>query len=247
MPASHRSHRRKKAGNAARLGIAGAVTGVVGVAALAGAIYAIRTHETDGRPDPGTVAAAKTDAAAAGTSHGRTLAKLKAGPKLDLTTPDGYTYAIAAVESGTADKPLPGTRTPPPDGATLAYIDYVITNTGTRPALLDFPADLFVKRSALPASVAGSGRCMPQPGAPSGMCTLPDTTQVIDTLGFPAPRSEDGDQFIPAGASYLLRVATDMGVNKDVRRDDVGLYVWNPRFVTDRQAVEAEFPPANGS
>ncbi|MEV5707794.1 hypothetical protein [Actinoallomurus sp. NPDC052274] len=247
MPASHRSHRRKKAGNAARLGIASGVTGVVGVAAVAGLIFAVRSHENHAQHDPGTVAAARTDAAAAGTSRGRTLAQLKPGPKLDLTTPDGYTYSIAAVDSGTADKPLAGTRTPPPDGATLAYVDYVITNTGTRPALLDFPADLFVKRSVLPASVASTGRCMPQPGAPTDMCTLPDTTQVVDTLGFPAPPSQDGDQFIPAGASYLVRVATDMGVDKGVQRNDLGLYVWNPRFVTDRQAVKVEFPPAAGS
>jgi hypothetical protein len=240
MPASHRSHRRKKSGNAARL-IAGGVTGVVGVVAVAGLVFAVRTHGSHAGHDPGTVTA-KTDAAAVGTSHGRRLAQLKLGPKLDLSTPDGYTYSIAAVEAGTGDKPLSGTRTPPPDGATLAYIDYVLTNTGTQPALLDFPADLFVKRSALPASVAATGRCMPQPGAPSDVCTLPDTTQVVDTLGSPAPRSQDGDQFIPAGASYLVRVATDMGVDKGIQRADLGLYVWNPRFVADRQAVRVEFP-----
>jgi hypothetical protein len=246
MPASHRSHRRKKAGNAARLGIAGGVTGVVGVAAAAGLILTVRTHGTPAERGPGTMTA-KTEAAAAGTPHGRTLAQLKAGPKLDLTTPDGYTYSIAAVGSGTGGKPLPRGGTPPPEGATLAYIDYVLTNTGTRAALLDFPADLFVKRTALPASVAASGRCMPQPGAPADMCTLPDSTEVIDTLGFAPPRSQEGDQFIPAGASYLVRVATDMGVDKGVQRDDLGLYVWNPRFVTDRQAVKVEFPPTAGS
>jgi hypothetical protein len=240
MPASHRSHRRKKAGNAARLGIAGGVTGVVGVVAVAGLIFAVRTHGSHPGSDPGTMAA-KTDAAA-GTSNGRTLAQLKLGPKLGLTTPDGYTYSIAAVEAGTGDKPLSGTKTPPPDGATLAYIDYVLTNTGTQPALLDFPADLFVKRSVLPAGVAATGRCMPQPGAPPDVCTLPDTTEVIDTLGFAAPRSQEGDQFIPAGASYLVRVATDMGVDKGIQRADVGLYVWNPRFVANRQAVKVEFP-----
>jgi hypothetical protein len=31
-------------------------------------------------------------------------------------------------------------------------------------------------------------------------------------------------------------------VNKDVRQADLGLYVWNPRFVPNRQAVEVELP-----
>ncbi|GAA4625947.1 hypothetical protein GCM10023196_032160 [Actinoallomurus vinaceus] len=240
MPASHRSHRRKKARNTARLAIAGGVTGVVGVVAVAGLMFIVRAHGTSTESEPGTVAA--TTKAGARPAHSRTLAQLKLGPKLDLTTPDGYLYDIAAVEAGTDDKPLSGTKTPPPEGATLAYVDYVITNTGTDPALLDFPADLFVKRSALPDSVAATGRCMPQPGAPSDMCTLPDSTEVIDTLGFAPPKSQEGDQYIPAGASYLVRVATDMGVKKGIQRDDLGLYVWNPRFVTNRQAVKVEFP-----
>jgi hypothetical protein len=241
MPASHRSHRRKKAGNAARFGLVGGATGIVGVVAVAGLMLAVRAHGTSTEHAPGTVAAT-TDAAGAATKHGRTLAQLKPGPKLDLTTPDGYTYSISAVEAGTGDKPLSASRTPPPEGATYAYVDYVITNTGTQPALLDFPADLFVKRSVLPASVEATGRCMPQPGAPSDMCTLPDTTEVVDTLGFAPPKSQEGDQYIPAGASYLVRVATDMGVDKGVQRADLGLYVWNPRFVANRQAVRVEFP-----
>ncbi|WP_433183867.1 hypothetical protein [Actinoallomurus sp. CA-150999] len=241
MPASHRSHRRKKARNTARLAIAGGVTGVAGVVAVAGLMFTLRSHGSRTEDEPSTMAAT-TNAAGARPAHRRTLAQLKLGPKLDLSTPDGYLYDIAAVGAGTADKPLSGTKTPPPEGATLAYVDYVITNSGTDPALLDFPADLFVKRSALPDSVAATGRCMPQPGAPSDMCTLPDSTEVIDTLGFAPPKSQEGDQYIPAGASYLVRVATDMGVKKETQPGDIGLYVWNPRFVANRQAVQVELP-----
>jgi hypothetical protein len=93
----------------------------------------------------------------------------------------------------------------------------------------------------VPASVLATNRCMPQPGAPSDMCTLPDHTDVIDTLGSPKPRSEDGDQYIPAGASYLVRVATDMPVGTSTGQDDLGLFVWNPRFAHDRRAVAVPF------
>ena len=116
----------------------------------------------------------------------------------------------------------------------------MITNTGTDAELLDFPADLFVRRSLVPASARG--RCMPQPGAPDGMCTLPDHTDVVNTLGFAPPRTEDEDQYIPAGASYLVRVATDMPVRTTVGRHDLRLYVWNPRFTPDRHAIEVPLP-----
>lgn len=235
MTASHHSHRRRRTRSAARLALAGGATGVIGVTAVAALIAVLRVHGHRDEPAPRQVAAG------AGASHGTALSRLKTGTELDLTTPDGYTYAIAAVRAGTADRPLHDSRTPPPAGATLAYIDYVITNTGTRPALLDFPADLFVRRSRLPASVS-AGRCMPQPGAPADMCTLPNHTDVVNTLGFPPPKSRDDDQYIPAGASYLVRVATDMGVSRDIRRSDMGLYVWNPRFISDRHAVQAPLP-----
>jgi hypothetical protein len=237
MMAYHHSHRRQqKTRSTARLGIAGGVTGVLGVAAVAGLIVVARAHGHQDEPAPRSVAI-RTSSAGAGS-----LARLKTGDKLDVSTPDGFGYSLGAVRAGTSDKPLTSSRTPPPTGTTLAYIDYVITNTGTQPALLDFPADLFVKRSLLPPKVLAAGRCMPQPGAPADMCTLPDHTDVVNTLGFPAPTSQDEDQYIPAGASYLVRVATDMPVSRSVTQNDVGLYVWNPRFVPDRQAVKVKFP-----
>jgi hypothetical protein len=241
MAREHHSHRRqRKSGNAARLGIAGGVTGVVGVAAVAGLVLVVRSHGGEAASAPGVMA----DRTSAGTARtgGRTLAQLKTGQKLDVNTPDGYSYSLAAVGSGTSDRPLASTRTPPPQGATLAYVDYVITNAGSDEALLDFPADLFVKRALVPASAAA--RCMPQPGAPADMCTLPDHTDVVNTLGFAAPRSEDGDQYIPPGASYLVRVATDLPVTPGTKQSDLGLYVFNSRFVADRQAVDVPFPGA---
>jgi hypothetical protein len=242
---SHSHRRQKQARRAARLGIAGGVTGVVGVGAIAGLILVVRAHGNHTGPTPRTVAA-RTDSSRArtqlpGAQTGvHSLSQLKTGPELDVSTPDGFSYSLAAVKGGTSDRPLASTRTPPPHGTTLAYGDYVLTNTGTAPALLDFPADLFVKRSLVPARAAG--RCMPQPGAPADRCTLPDHTDVVNTLGFAPPRSTDGDQYIPAGASYLVRVATDLPVDTSVSQHDVGLYVWNPRFTPNRRAVLVAFP-----
>lgn len=231
------AHRRRRTRRAARLGVAGGVTGVLGVAAVAGLIVVVRAH---GDHD---AAAPRTVAARAGTQRGSgSLSRLKTGSRLDVSTPDGYSYSLAAVKAGTADRPLASTTVRPTDGTTLGYIDYVITNTGTDAALLDFPADLFVKRSRVPSSVLAKNRCMPQPGAPSDMCTLPDHTDVVNTLGFAPPSSQDGDQYIPAGASYLVRVATDMPVDTSVSSSDLRLYVWNPRFAPGRRAVEAPLP-----
>lgn len=242
---THHSHRRQKqARHAARLGIAGGVTGVLGVGAVAGLIVVVRAHGDRAEPSPRTVAA-RTSATTAGrnTSSGggvRNLSQLKTGAELDVSTPDGFSYSLAAVKAGTSDRPLASTKSPPPNGTTLGYVDYVITNTGSAPALLDFPADLFVKRPLLAA--ASKNRCMPQPGAPEDMCTLPDHTDVVNTLGFAPPRTEDEDQYIPAGASYLVRVATDLPVSTSVTSDDLGLYVWNSRFAPDRRAIQVPLP-----
>jgi len=243
MAPSHHSHRRQKqTRHAARLGIAGGVTGVLGVGAVAGLFVVVRAHGDRTEPTPRTVAARTSATSVKGPRSGgvRSLAQLKTGAKLDVSTPDGFSYSLAAVKAGTSDRPLASTRTAPPNGATLGYVDYVITNTGTAPALLDFPADLFVKRSF--AAGTARNRCMPQPGAPADMCTLPDHTDVVNTLGFAAPRTKDEDQYIPAGASYLVRVATDLPVSTSTGGRDLGLYVWNPRFAPDRRAIEVPIP-----
>jgi hypothetical protein len=245
-PHHHAHRRRKQRRSAARLGIAGGVTGVLGVAAAAGFILVIRTHDQASEPTPRPMAVQtkairpQSSVRRGGTSGVHSLSQLKTGAKLDVSTPEGFTYSLAAVRAGTAERPLATTRTPPPDGDTLGFVDYVITNTGTEAALLDFPADLFVRRALVPA--AARGRCMPQPGVPADLCTLPDHTDVVNTLGFAPPRTEDEDQYIPAGASYLVRVATDLPVRAGATRSDLGLYVWNPRFAPNRHALEVPLP-----
>lgn len=229
---THSHRRQKQARHTARLGMAGGVTGVLGVAVVAGGIVLIRAQGHQTEPTPRAMVAR--------TSAEPAPERPRTGARLDVTTPDGFSYSLAAAKAGTSDRPLASTRTAPPSGDTLAYADYVLTNTGTEPALLDFPADLFVKRSMVPASA--QARCMPQPGAPADMCTLPDHTDVVNTLGFARPKTQDDDQYIPAGASYLVRVATDLPVSTGTGAHDLGLYVWNPRFTPDRRAVEVPLP-----
>ncbi len=211
--------------------MAGAVTGGLAVVVVVTLAVLARGHGTEPEAAPRPMAIRSV------SGEGR---QVKTGDRLGIGTPDGFTYSLGAVRAGTSDRPLDSTQTPPPDGETLAYIDYVITNTGTAPALLDFPADLFVRRSLVPAKA--DGRCMPQPGAPEDLCTLPDHTDVVNTLGYPAPTTQDDDQYIPAGASYLVRVATDLPVSPKTGRGDLGLYVWSPRFTPDRLAVEVALP-----
>jgi hypothetical protein len=226
--------------------MAGGVAGMLGVAAVAGLIVVVHVHSDRAAATPRT-AAERTSAPRLQGTVGRgstagvqSRSQLKTGTKVDVSTPEGFSYSLAAVKSGTSEQPLASTRTPPPQGATLGYIDYVITNTGTDAELLDFPADLFVQGSQVPDTARS--RCMPQPGAPADMCTLPDHTDVVNTLGFAPPRSEDDDQYIPAGASYLVRVATDMPVRTTITRHELGLYVWNPRFTAGRRATEVPLP-----
>jgi hypothetical protein len=238
MEGSHRSHRHRKKHSAGKLGLAGAATGVVGVLLVALAIVFLRSAGSGGAntnlPD--------TDGAPAvnGGAVGR-VAPPRIGASLHLTTPDGFGYDAAAARGGTSDRPLLADTTPPPAGKTYAYIDYVLTNTRDQDALLDFPGDLFVRRTLVPANVRA--RCMPQPGVPGDMCTLPNHSAVIGYLHrSKAPVEENGDQYMPPGASYLVRVATTQPVEKNVGQRDLRLYVWDARYISDRRAVEVAFP-----
>ena len=242
MAGSHSHRRQRQSRSAARVGIAGGVTGVLGVAAAAVLIAVVRAqHGGHGTPTPRAAAQrTRTTTAGAGVRGGSLPPSLRTGDRLDVTTPEGFSYSLAAVEAGTSVRPLTSTRTTPPRGTTLGYVDYVLTNTGTAPALLDFPADLFVRRSLVPGSARS--RCMPQPGAPADMCTLPNHTDVVNTLGSAPPTSQDGDTYIPPGAGYLVRIATDLPIGETATVRDLGLYVWNPRFAPGRRALAVPLP-----
>jgi hypothetical protein len=233
MSNSYRSHRRRKKSSAGKLGLAGALTGAVGIAAVAVGIVLLRPGPDDGKTATPTLASQGDGAAGNAPSP-------QAGPTLSVTTPEGYGYGLAAARAGTNTKPLP-TSSPAPSGSTYAYADYVLTNTQKRPVLLDFPADLFLPKSEVPAEALD--RCMPQPGVPSNMCTLPNHSRVTARLsGAKPPISENGDTLMPAGASYLVRIATDLPVKDGLKTDNVKLYVWDARFTSDRKGIELSFP-----
>jgi hypothetical protein len=239
-----RSHRRRsKKSNAGHIGFAGALAGAIGIALVAVVIVMLRPggHHTASPVQAGAGQDATAAAPSADPGEAKQTGAPRTGPALSIANTDGYAYSIAAARGGTDDSPLPGTGTPPPAGATYAYADYVLTNTGNKPALLDFPADLFVKRSRIARE--SQARCMPQVGTQPGMCTLPNHSVVIGYLnGAKAPSSQEGDQYMPAGASYLIRVATDLPVSTGLTPAEMNLYIWDARYISDRKAVLLAFP-----
>ncbi|NDU74746.1 hypothetical protein GWI34_19255 [Actinomadura sp. DSM 109109] len=231
----YRSHRRRRKSHAGRAGLAGALTGAVGIAAVAGAIVVLRPGTDDGGGSSAPSLASRGEAAA-----GASVPAPKAGPPVDFTTPEGYGYSLAAVRAGTSRQPLGATQAPP-SGTTYAYADYVLTNNRRRPVLLDFPADLFMPKSQVPSSARE--RCMPQAGIPDDMCTLPNHSRITARIGgSKAPFDESGDTMLPAGASYVVRIASDLPVEDGLSPDDLRLYVWNARFTSDRKGVPLDFP-----
>ncbi|TNY35023.1 hypothetical protein [Thermomonospora catenispora] len=232
MSGNHRSHRRKKS-NAGRIGLAGALAGVLGAGALVAGHLALR-------PDAGEEAPARPRKAVRDASL--TVAPSPTtGPTLSVTTPEGYTYALGAVRTGVEDRPL-SQSTPPPPGRTHAYGEYVLTNTMRRPILLDFPADLYLSRAHVPEELRD--RCAPQAGVPDDLCTPPTHSEVVARLdGSEPPIEEDsGDRLMPPGASYLVRIATQMPMEEGIADGTVRLYVWHARFTADRRGIEVRLP-----
>jgi hypothetical protein len=203
---------------------------VIGIAAIAGAIVFLRPDSPAGNREAG----------GSGAGGPGSVPSPATGAPLSLSTPEGYGYGLAAVKAGTSATPLEGAK-PPGKGQTYAYADYVITNTQQRPALLDYPADLFMPLAQVPESERS--RCMPQPGTPEDMCTLPNRSQITARVGDSKPPVTEGaDKMIPPGASYLVRIATDLPVNDTLQAKDLKLYVWNARYTSDRKGIEMAFP-----
>jgi hypothetical protein len=218
--------------------LAGAATGVAGVMLVAVVIVLLRSADSGGAgiQAPGDGGPPAVNGGLAGPAR-----TPKTGQPLRLHTPEGFGYTVAAAHGAANDEPLPTGHTPLSSGTTYAYVDYVLSNTQGRPVLLDFPGDLFVRRDRVPATARR--RCMPQPGVPGDMCTLPNHSAVIGYLDGSKPPIEDaGDRYIPPGASYLVRVATTMPVVKGLRQSGMRLFVWDARYISDRRAVEVPFP-----
>lgn len=172
---------------------------------------------------------------------GRVNRPTAVGKPLTVNTPEGFVYRLEAAGGGSSPD-LEPEGVPAAAGQTFAYVDYVLTNTGREPALLDFPPDVFLRRSVVP--VTGQDRCIPRVGAAKDVCALPSHSKVVGRLGdSPVPETdESGDTYIPAGASYLVRAAVDLPMPAKVGQDDLSLYVWGVRFTGDRLARPVVFP-----
>lgn len=215
MTGSHRSagNRRKKS-NTGRIAVTSVLTAVLGVGAVCAVFFIVKSG--------GSAPASTSPSAVAGSPS---VPEPRAGEPVSLTSTDGFTYTIAAVQGG---QKVNG----------QAYIDYTITNTGRARAPMETPGDLFLKRdkSLSPAD------CMEQPGAESDKCTLENTSTIIGYVdGSPPVVKEGADEYMPAGASYVVRVSTREKVEQ-LTQEDLSLYVWDVRFVDDRKARLIPFP-----
>jgi len=84
---------------------------------------------------------------------------------------------------------------------------------------------------------------MPQAGIPDDMCTLPNHTKITARIdGAKAPVDDNGSPMMPAGASYVVRIVSDLPVNDDLSASDLRLYVWNARYTSDRKGIRLTFP-----
>lgn len=230
----HRRRRRKS--GAGRIGLAGGLAGAMGIGAVAVLIVVFR-HDGAGHTTDVQIGSSSSQAGGAPQ-----VPAPRTGAVLSLATPDGFTYGLGAIQGGTTVQPLAKGGTPPPSGTAFAYADYIFVNTGGKPALLDFTAaDLFVKKARVADSA--QARCMPQPGTPDDMCTLPNSAAVISYVdGSKPPTVQAGDQYMPPGAKYRIRVETTLPVLPGTTQADMSVYVWQARFIANRQAVQAAFP-----
>ncbi|MFC6879936.1 hypothetical protein [Actinomadura yumaensis] len=229
----HRERRQKeRAGR--RNGFIAA--GVLGLAALVAGGLLLLPGSGDDKDGPAVVA----PSAGEGTSQGQQALPRRGGP-ITVGTADGSKYRIEAVTGRTSDDVASLQSSSPPSGGTFAYVEYVLSNPSSQKVLLDFPGDVFVKKNLVLSK--GRGRCMPQAGVPEDMCTLPIKSEVVRRLaGGPLLAGDGGDQYMPPGASYLVRATVAVPVDEHLTRRDMGLYVWKQLYMADQLAKHAPFP-----
>ncbi|MEV4256812.1 hypothetical protein AB0J52_26930 [Spirillospora sp. NPDC049652] len=164
----------------------------------------------------------------------------KTGTVVSVATADGYRYQLGVVDTGSSE----GTatqQTTAPTGYGFAYVEYVLSNPGRDKVLLDFPGDVFVKRSRVESS--GRGRCMPQVGAPEDMCTPPTHSDVVRSLrGGQLVAGDGDDKYMPPGSAYLVRATVDVPVEKQLKTGDLRLFIWKRLYMGNQDAKEAPLP-----
>lgn len=84
---------------------------------------------------------------------------------------------------------------------------------------------------------------MPQAGIPDDMCTLPNHSKITARIdGSKPPVDDSGSMMMPGGASYVVRIASELPVDDGISADDLRLYVWNARYTSDRKGIQLAFP-----
>lgn len=217
MSGTHRTSgsRRKPKKNNGRVVLASAVTG--GLALAAGGAAFVILGAKDGEKPASASAPVQTSA------NTGAIAPPTTGKPLMLKNTEGFAYKIAAVTGGTK-----------PTGE--AYIDYTLTNTSGAQAPLEAPGDLFIKTNK-----AGNAPCAEQEGAWDDLCTLKATSEVVGYVGTSQPPVIEGeDQYMPPGASYMIRLTSAEKVA--VELPDLALFVYQVRFIPNRVAMPVSFP-----
>lgn len=230
MSYSHRIQRRKRKRRARHLRIAAAMAGVFAIATTVGVVQLMDRSTSSGSGPTETASGAAL----------RRLDRPATGKPLRVSTPEGYSYTLEGIGGGSrADLGAGGTAAA---GRSYAYVEYVMTNSGPQRARLDFPPDLFMKRSLVPA--VARNRCIPRVGAAKDMCALPSRSEIVAAIGGSGSpvKDEVGDTYLPAGASYIVRAVMEFPVAQALSRDDVAMYVWAVRFTGDRLARPVPFP-----
>ncbi len=168
------------------------------------------------RPDGGSDDAPRRDVPAAADAP-------RTGQQLKFTSTEDFSYSMGAIEAG-----LESGR---------AYIDYLVTNTSGRTAPFEAPAQLY-----LPEEDAGTKLCASQEGVAEGLCSPPTETKIVGAVGGAQPSPDGVDQYMPADASFVVRVSTKEPVAEGAQADSLRLYVWDVRFVTNRIAQVLPLP-----
>lgn len=227
--------RREQRGRAGRRKglLAGAAVLVVAAAAV-GAFVLI--PGSDGGKGDGTTASGGGGSSAP-VQPGRMP---RTGTPVTVSTADGNKYQLAAVDTGTGDG-ASTQQTTAPSGYGFAYVEYVLSNPTHDKVLLDFPGDVFVKRTRVEGS--GRGRCMPQVGVPEDMCTPPTHSNVVRALrGGQLIKGDGEDRYMPPGSAYLVRATVDVPVAKELKTGDLRLFIWKRLYMANASAKEAPLP-----
>ncbi|MEV5571087.1 hypothetical protein AB0L06_13645 [Spirillospora sp. NPDC052269] len=230
----NRIRREQRGRDGRRKGLLAGAAVLVVAAAAAGAFVLV--PGSDGGKKDGATASAGGGSSAP-VQSGRMP---KTGTPVTVGTADGNKYQLAAVDTGTGDG-ASTQQTAAPSGYGFAYVEYVLSNPTHDKVLLDYPGDVFVKRTLVES--AGRGRCMPQLGAPEDMCTPPTHSDVVRTLrGGQLVKGDGEDKYLPPGSAYLVRATVDVPVEKELKTGDLRLFIWKRLYMANADAKEAPLP-----